>query len=399
MRKFDITYYFGPDAKHIITEDCVSDIARCGFTLTQLCCDTETNKKALTVMRKYGLCADVGDSRISALFRDKDFSNVDAVVKSVVNDYADFDNIEGWDITDEPSTEDFPILGAIVSAFRRYSPDKETYINLFPNYASDKQLKDADYTSHLEHFVKEVNPHFISYDHYHFLGRPKVSEKYDNISERERLIRIAANKTENRAGFFENAEEIRRVGLENNLEQMLIVLLVEHGPYRNLSFEELLWEVNMCLVYGFKRISYFTYWLPEGDDDHWHYENSICDTDGNKLQHYYDVQKINKTIMPVGEHLFNTKSKEVFHIGESEKGTRSFSQFGKINKIDGNNAVIGFFEDGSVYLVNRDYINENSLTVYADSEMSVFDGEGFKFVGKEFTFNLSAGEAVLIKFN
>ena len=103
--------------------------------------------------------------------------------------------------------------------------------------------------------------------------------------------------------------------------------------------------------------------------------------------------------MPVGEHLFNTKSQEVFHIGESEKGTRSFSQFGKINKIDGNNAVIGFFEDGSVYLVNRDYINENSLTVYADSDMSVFDGEGFKFVGKEFTFNLSAGEAVLIKFN
>lgn len=399
MKKFDITYYFGPDAKHIVTEECVSDIAECGFTLTQLCNDTETNKKALSVMKKYGLRADVGDPRISKLFRDKDFENVDAVIKSVVEDYADFDNVEGWDITDEPSTKDFPILGAIVSAFRRYSPDKETYINLFPNYASEKQLEDTDYVSHLEHFVMQVNPHFISYDHYHFLGRDNVSNEDKNISERERLIRIAASKTVNRAGFFENAEDVRRVGLKNNLEQMLIVLLVEHGPYRNLSFEELLWEVNMCLVYGFKRISYFTYWLPQSNDDHWHWENSICDAEGNKLQHYYDVQKINKIIMPVGEHLFSTKSQKVFHIGESPKGTESFVKFEKINKIAGNNGVIGFFEDGSAYLVNRDYISANKFTVYADSKMSVFDGKVFRTVGNEYAFTLPAGAAVLIKFN
>ena len=103
--------------------------------------------------------------------------------------------------------------------------------------------------------------------------------------------------------------------------------------------------------------------------------------------------------MPVGEHLFSTKSQKVFHIGESPKGTESFVKFEKINKIAGNNGVIGFFEDGSAYLVNRDYISANKFTVYADSKMSVFDGKVFRTVGNEYAFTLPAGAAVLIKFN
>ncbi|MBQ6707922.1 MAG: hypothetical protein IJM97_03120 [Clostridia bacterium] len=403
MRKFDITYFFGPTAEYVVTDKCVADIKDSGITLTQLCCDTETNKKALEVMKKYGLRADVCDPRISKIFLEKDFENADEAVKSVVEDYKDFDNIEGWHITDEPSSDEFPILKAIVDAFRRYSPEKETDINLFPMYAKlGNELADTSYTAHLEHFAEIVNPHHISYDHYHFFGRANTPEEAEDVSERERLIFEAAKKYEGRSGFFENAEEIRRVGLKYDIPQMLIVLLVEHGDYRNLTFGELSWEVNMSLAYGFRRISYFTYWLPSGEEHRaarWRWDNSMCDAEGNKFRHYYDVQKINRTIAPVGEILFDKKSLEVFHIGELETGTRAFESFGGINKIDGNNAVIGFFEDGLIYLVNRDFTNENTFTVHTDKKLSAYKDGSFESVGNDYIVNLKAGEAVLLKID
>ena len=244
-----------------------------------------------------------------------------------------------------------------------------------------------------------MRPHFLSYDHYHFLGRENRNEALNlDVDERERLIRIAAEKTENRAGFFENIEEFRSVALKYDIDQMLIVLLVEHGPYRNLTLSELFWEVNMCLAYGMKRISYFTYWQPDDDNDHWQWTNAMCDLEGNKLQHWYDVQKINATVAPIGRHLFNTKTEAVFHINTNEAGTKAFEGYGVVTSVEGNNGVIGFFEDGSVYLVNCDFLNKNTFTLHSNTDISVFADNHFVFSDKkDITFELEAGEAVLLK--
>lgn len=347
-------------------------------------------------MKKYGIRADVGDPRISRLYHENDLLHADEIVRKVVEDYAAFDNVEGFDICDEPDSDHFEILKAIVGAFKKYAPDRETVINLFPNYATPEQLRDKDYSSHLERFVKVVKPHFISYDHYHFMGRPIEAAVDNSTDERERMIRASAHTTVDRGGFFQNIEEIRRVGLKNDLEQMLIVLLVEHGPYRNLTYAELMWEVNMCLAYGFHRISYFTYWTPP-HDDFWRWTNAMCDRDGNRNQHWYDVQSINNRILPIGKLLFDTKSSAVFHIGTPEAGAKRFDGYGKIHSIEGERAVIGFFENGLIYLVNRDYQNENTLKLSADGKLQRFDGSNF--ISCEKTLTLPAGEGVLLKMD
>lgn len=77
-------------------------------------------------------------------------------------------------------------------------------------------------------------------------------------------------------------------GRKYNTPIMLIVLLVEHGYYRNLTRSEILWEVSHSLVYGVKRMSYFTYWLPAADD-FWKYDNAMTDAEGRLQPHYYDV--------------------------------------------------------------------------------------------------------------
>ena len=396
MKQFDITYFYGPEADKIVKEEVIAIIAEAGITLTHLCHTTEINKAALTLMKKHGLRADVGDPRISRLYRENDLQHVDEVIRLVVNDYAEFNNVEGFDICDEPSSDNFEMLAAIVSAFKKYAPDKETVINLFPNYATPEQLSDSNYTTHLERFAKVVQPHFISYDHYHFLGRNVEPEEDHTTDTRERLIRLSAQTTVDRGGFFENIEEIRRVGLQNDLEQMLIVLLTEHGPYRNLTRAELMWEVNMCLAYGFHRISYFTYWEPPYDP-FWRWTNAMSDRSGNRTQHWHDVQAINSRIHPIGKLLFDTKSSAVFHIGKPEAGAHPFEGYGKIRFIQGENAVIGFFENGLIYLVNRNYQSENTLILSANGKLTRYTEN--EFVPCSETITLSAGDAVLLRID
>jgi len=398
MKKFDITYFCGPYGEYLLKPEIIADIAASGITLVPFGGNKEFNFKVLKLLRQYGLKAEVQDSRIWQAYQNMDLAAVDAVVKEVVADYAEFENIVSWNIVDEPDASKFPILAALVKAFRRYSPDKDTVINLFPNYASPQQLGNPDYITHLEEFVNIVDPHFISYDHYHFLGREKRNSVVETAAdEKERLIRIAAEVTENRPGFFDNIEDIRTIGLKYDLQTMLIVLLTEHGPYRNLTCNELLWEVNMCLAYGMKCISYFTYWQPSGGDDHWQWANAMCDTKGSKMQHYYDVQRINKIIKPVGEFLFDRTSTAVFHIGKiTEKGTTEFTSYGKISKIDGEEGVIGFFDDGSIYLVNRDFQTSRTFRIHSESPLTIMrDGIFVNLDSNEIT--LDAGEGILIK--
>lgn len=409
MKQFDITYFYGPPSEYIVKEECVADIAASGMTLCQLFQNTaEANKQALPLLKKYGMKANIFETRVTELIRSKDISAVDAIVKEVVEDYSGFDNIAGWDISDEPDSEMFPMLSAVTSAFHKYSPNQEVVINLYPNYATPEMYKDTDYLAHLNRFVEIVEPDFLSYDHYHFMGRKKKKRSTASAAEeeKERLIRLAAEQLEDRDDFFENLEDVRRIGLKHNLEQMLIILLTEHGCCRNLTRAEILWEVNMCLVYGMHRISYFTYWLPGSDDDednedtrYWSWDNAMCDRHGNKYEHYYDVQAINKEIYPIGNRLFKTKSKEVYHIGKTEKGTRAFQPYGHITDIEGENVVVGFFEDGCVYLVNRDFKQENTIVLYADEPFEIYHAGGFEPSEKIRKISLSAGAGVLMRWN
>jgi len=407
MRKFDITYYCGPGIGNLTNPNITADIAASGITQAQVMMgsNVESNKQSLAMLNKYGIRAIVSDPRLQSLIYSKRedktvVGTVDEIVREVVEDYKDVVNIDGWNIQDEPSFNDFHILAAIVKALRRYSPDKETCINLFPNYATPETgLYTPDYESYLENFVNIVDPDYLSYDHYHFLGREnrKPFNKDDNCSAEELEVRLAAEKTENRPGFFENISIVHSIAAKYNLQAMLIVLLTEHGPYRNLTYGEILWEVNMCLAYGMKRIDYFTYWLPSNNpDDPWKWDNAMCDVYGNKYQHYYDVQAINKIIRPIGEYLFDHTAEKIFHIGESNEGEPIFTSYTNIKSIDGTDGVISFFDDGSIYLVNRDYIRANTFTVHSDEPLTVFR-DGYFTNLESNVITLGPGEAILLK--
>ena len=339
MDKFEITYYWGPQGQDLCNEEYIKKIADCGFTSVPIeSWDPATNKTALGYLRKYGLtCSALSDYRIQSALAISDQTAIDSYIREVVVEYKDYlDVIKGWLLRDEPSATDFPALARVVDAFRRIDPERTTMINLFPTYASDKQLGTNGYQEHLDKFISTVNPHYMSYDHYHF------------------------EKSNARRGFFENMEIFRDTAIASELDYMLIILLTEHMSYADLSKYQVEWEVNMCLTYGMKRVSYFTYWLSQDLlDQGW---NDACmDCTGKIYPHYYDVQAINEWLLPLGKELFNKNSTAVFHYkprgGASlETGCEAYKSYGNLGEISANaGLVIGFFNDESFMITNKGY--------------------------------------------
>ena len=108
------------------------------------------------------------------------------------------------------------------------------------------------------------------------------------------------------------------------------------------------------------------------------------------------MQRINREIKPVGEYLFRRTCVEVFHIGEAEPGAELFSGYGPVKEINGSCGVISFFDDGSMYLVNRDYQKAESFRMVTDAPLTVMR-EGAFVEANCPEFVLEPGAAVLIK--
>ncbi len=344
MDKFEITYYYGPQGQDLCNEEYIKKIAECGFTSIPVeGYAPAINKPALALLQKYGLtCSGLADNRILHALSLTSQPEIDALVFETVNDYKDyFDVIKGWWIKDEPSAADFPALARVVDALRRFDPDRTVMINLFPNYASEKQLGTSTYQEHLDRFIATVKPDYISYDHYHF------------------------QKNTTRKGFFENIEIVRDTAIANELDPMLIILLTEHMSYADLTKYQIEWEVNMCLTYGMKRVSYFTFWLCQSLlDQGW--SDACMDTTGKIYPHYYDVQEINEWLLPLGRELFDKNSTAVFHYktrgGASlEKGCEAYKSYGNLGEIKADaGLVLGFFNDESFMITNKMYADTDA---------------------------------------
>ena len=398
MKQFDITFFFGPRGNDILDENVIADIAAAGFTSVPVdVCTAEVNKQALTLLKKHGLtCFSLWDSRIVSMIGSPvppADDVIDATVKEVVEDYAEFDNINGWYLIDEPSAAKFTILGKITAAFKKYDPDRNVYINLFPNYASSAQLGAKSYEKYLEMFIEKVDPSYLSYDYYEFM------------------------KTKTRKGFFSNMEPVRKFGQKYGRDQMCIILLTEHLSYADVTYEQIRWQANMCLAYGMRGISYFTYWLDDSLlSQGW--TNSCVNNRGEKYQHYYDVQKVNADIKVLGDQLFDKRSAQVFHISGGgvsiQAGSQSYRGYGDLGPVDAKGFCIGFFDDGSFMIVNENYrageTGKNALTTKDFTcGMEVFDVTEAKWIsaGNDGRFSrtddgnwsliLSGGEGVLCR--
>lgn len=402
----EITYWYGPPRK-FLNADTYEDVKNAGFTLAGPMESTgssvEENLKFLDICREKGMKACIYDKRIDQAmikYRDGEADWYEPL-KSVTEDYKHHKALYSYYVTDEPQTRMFKMLGAVIAKLKEYDPEHPGYINLLPNYATPEQLGSPTYYDHVKAYIETVKPAFVSYDHYHFLhfthdNLPEEYEIEETEDERENAIRRAAMVSIDRPGFFENLETVRTLCQEYGLPFMVIVLLIEHGPYRNLAEAEIRFEAFQTLTYGASMISYFTYWTVIEPGSWWNWKNGCISCEGEKLQHYYDVQKINLELHRYGAYLKGRKSLSVTHYGKIPDQVNYFT--GNVSSDAPVQLTLGTFEGGYLAIANKDTENPAVFAMDFAYEAEKLDIEKNEFVPFDSgNIQIQPGDLLLIR--
>ena len=234
----------------------------------------------------------------------------------------------GYIVRDEPGTKDFAGLRTRVDAIRTNKPGYLAYINLFPNYASDKQLGTDNYDEYVKRFIKEVDVDVLSMDHYPLL-RPDA---------------------DGRDGYCKNLEVMRRYSLEQHIPFWNFFNTMPFGQHTDPSEAQIRWQIYTSLAYGAKGVLYFCYWTPKGDE--FPKGGAIITAEGRRTRHYYQAQRINAALKKLAPVLMKLTSIAVYRIRPNDdasvvlKGTpiRSLSPgdylIGIFRHADGRRAVL-----------------------------------------------------------
>lgn len=352
--EFIITYWCGPPLKET-TEERYREVKEAGFNIAFVSIDgafkKEDNLRLLDIASKIGLKCIIADPRLTLDLPTK--PDWQKTLDEVIKDYSSHPALYGYFLMDEPNAGHFPFLAQLVAYIKDKDPKHIAYINLFPDYATPEQLGTPTYREHIQQFIKVVKPQIVSYDYYTFL------------------------QGGDRDTFFENLQVVREECEKARIPFMVIIQMLTHGPYRDLTKGEIAWQAFNCLAYGAKGISYFTYWTPP-DDPVWHPRNGIITWEGERTAHYEEVKEVNKEVKVLGYFLNNLKSIGAYHIGTVPKGGKPLPQGAPISDVQGGYATLGFFKDagGKYYclLVNMDYREKREFKVYSrGKEMRILD--------------------------
>lgn len=208
-------------------------------------------------------------------------------IRATVDFFQDHPALCGYFIQDEPSTSRFRNLAIMADEVKKARPGKDAYINLFPNYATPKQLGAADWKEYAERFIQELQPAHLGYDYY------TLFEGNDPI----------------RRGTWQQLAEAREVTLAHGIPLDVCLLSVGHMPYRIPSENDLFFQVYSALLYGAKGILYFTYYTPSVAS----YRHAPIDPWGNRTETWYAMRFVNNTVKCIAKTLNRLESTKVYH--------------------------------------------------------------------------------------
>lgn len=286
MVPFVVTFWSGVPPQ-LATLDRYREIADAGFTVAQVSGTPAQIRQQLDWCREVGITGMVIDGRMPG---------PDAVagrgwkdgLAAIVSDYRAHPALWGYYVTDEPNASQFAGLAKIVAVLKRLDPAHPSYINLFPNYASEQQLGTKTYAEHIERYIAEVKPPLVSWDFYGL-----------NYGETQR------------DGYFANLRCVRDRSLAAGLDFWQIYQCTPFHVCRDPSEAEFRWQAWTTLAYGAKGISYFTYWTPDTEN----FRDGVIGLFGERTHHYPIVQKVNREILAMGTVLSGLRSVGLVHGG------------------------------------------------------------------------------------
>jgi hypothetical protein len=264
--------------------------------------------------------------------------------------------VAGYMLRDEPNRADFPELAAWYKKIHKADPDHFCYLNLFPNYADEKQLGTKTYQEHVDLFVKEVPVEFISFDHYPVLG--------DSL----------------RANWYENLEIIADAAKKAGKPFWAFSLSVAHGKYPVPTLPQLRLQMFSDLAYGAQGLEYFTYWTPY--DTTWNFNTAPIGLNGKRTVVYDRVRQVNNELKTIAGIFNGAVILSVSHTGQIPQGTRPLEKLPpeiKVLKTIKGGAVVSHFVKGDeefLSIVNRDFKAPLSLSIECEKGVYLIKKDG-----------------------
>lgn len=224
----------------------------------------------------------------------------------------------GYMIRDEPSAADFAKLRATCDKIRAARPGKICYINLFPNYANERQLGTKTYAEHVRRFADEVDTAVLSMDHY-----PLIHPNVDN-----------------RAAYCTNLAVMRQESLRKNVPFWNFFNCMPFGSHRDPTRGQIRWQIYTSLAYGAKGVLYFCYYTPGGRE--FPKGGAIITRDDRRTHHYDQAKEINAGLRNLGPTLMKLTSTKVVRVKADADPTKLLTSTG-ISKISKGEYLVGVF--------------------------------------------------------
>ena len=281
---------FWPMTKDYVNDEQFTNLADAGVDFLQAVPTSDLTAKS-TQLQMAALAANHGVQLGVADDRFGDLLNLsDDQIKSIVNEYKDVPGVGGFYVDDEPS--DATAYARVYKDMKEVAPDYYAHLNFLPSgsYGSDENEAKA-----MQAWVDQVgNDDYLMYDRYPF-GWSAGSLDYQ--------------------GFLGNLNAVRQVGLRNGVKTgtYLQAVGVTNG-FRRTNASEIRFEANMAMAYGYKQLSYFTWFTPtnRGED----FTTAIITPDGKKTDLYAPVQQLDSEIHALGPTLMNLDAEDVYLNGD-----------------------------------------------------------------------------------
>ena len=267
----------------------------------------------------FGPVPGCSDQRLIELCDKHDLSAIVHTRSGSPEDLPAGDACIGYRLFDEPSTALFPKLRERAAAIRNARPGKLDYINLYPDYASEKQLGVGElrprraspeaYDEHVERFLEELDPAVLCFDHYPIF-RPGPGD----TTSRSRSARD---------GYCRNLAAIRRGALKRGIPFWNYFNTAPFGPHTDPTEAQIRWQVYTSLAYGAKGVMYFTYGTPNTFE--FPRGGAILRRDGSRTRHWYQARRINARIRKLGPTLMKLRSTSVHRVKPGDDATKALA--------------------------------------------------------------------------
>lgn len=258
----------------------------------------------------------------------------------------------GYTLRDEPSAADFADLAAKAAPIRAAHPGKMVYVNLFPDYASEKQLGTSTYDEHVRRFVEVYDPEVLSMDHYP----------------------IFKPESDGRDGYCRNLDAMRKYSMQADIPFWNFFNIMPYGPHTDPTESQVRWQIYASVAYGAKGVLYFCYYTPAGGE--FPKGGAIIYRDDRRSRHYYEAQRVNAELVKLGPTLMQLTSTGVYRVTPEDDAAAALegSPIVNITRADvdpPNDYLVGAYEhaDGrrAVLLMNYRFAYSAWPTVAFDA--------------------------------